>query len=104
MGETPPFEQPWHAQVFALTHKLADAGHYTWTEWAAQFAAALEQARLSGGTVDGSDYYDIWLETFEALLVKLDLASPEEVGELFKAWKQAYLNTPHGHPVELAHD
>jgi len=101
---TPPFEQPWHAQVFAITHKMAQAGHYTWIYWAERFADALEQARLAGGATDGSDYYDVWLATFEGLLVDLGLASPVEVSKLIAAWKHAYLSTPHGQPVELPSD
>jgi nitrile hydratase accessory protein len=99
-----PFEQPWHAQIFALTHKLAQAGLYTWTEWAEQFSGALKQARLAGGPADGSDYYEIWLETFEKRLVNLGLASPAEVSDMVAAWRHAYLNTPHGQPVKLPPD
>jgi nitrile hydratase accessory protein len=104
IGSAPPFEEPWHAQVFAITHKMAQAGHYTWTDWAEQFAAALEQSRLAGGATDGSDYYDVWLATFEQLLVNLGLASSVEVADLISAWRRAYLNTPHGQPVELPPD
>jgi len=104
VGDAPPFEEPWHAQIFAITHKMAHAGHYTWTDWVEQFAAALEQSRLAGGATDGSDYYDVWLATFEKLLVNLGLASSVEVADLISAWKRAYLNTPHGQPVKLPPD
>ena len=104
VGNAPPFEEPWHAQVFAITHKAAQAGHYTWTDWAERFANALEKARIAGGATDGSDYYDVWLATFEKLLVELGLASPVEVNDLISAWKHAYLSTPHGQPVELPPD
>ncbi len=104
VGSAPPFEEPWHAQVFAITQKMAQAGYYTWTDWAERFANALEQARLAGGATDGSDYYDVWLATFEALLVELGLATPVELSDLVAAWKHAYLSTPQGQPVELPPD
>jgi nitrile hydratase accessory protein len=104
IDSTPPFEEPWHGQVFAITHKMAQAGYFTWTEWAKRFAVALEQARLAGGATDGSDYYVIWLAAFEGLLVDLGFASPDEVESLVADWKHAYLSTPHGQPVELSRD
>ena len=98
---TPPFEAPWHAQVFAVTHKMAHAGHFSWADWAQRFAEALEQTRRAGGATDGSDYYDVWLQTLEELVVDLGVASPIELSDLMGAWKRAYLTTPHGQPVEL---
>jgi nitrile hydratase accessory protein len=100
-SDEPPFTEPWHAQVFALTHKLAHAGHFAWPEWAACFAAALDEAQRNGAPPDGSAYYDVWLQALEAMLIDLDLASDAALGDLAQAWAQAYRRTPHGQPVAL---
>ena len=42
----PVFAEPWQAQAFALAVKLCEAGHFTWTEWAATLAAELKAASV----------------------------------------------------------
>lgn len=96
-----PFAEPWHAQVFAMTHALSAAGHFTWPDWAAHFGEALERAQDAGGPTDGSDYYDIWLVALESFLIESRFADPARLNELREAWAKAYLTTPHGAPVEL---
>jgi len=96
-----PFAEPWHAQIFALTHALAAADHFTWPEWAAHFSRALAQAEDAGGPTDGSDYYDVWLAALEAFLIETRFADPTQLKDLHEAWTTAYLTTPHGEPVEL---
>lgn len=98
---TPAFAEPWHAQVFAITVKLSAEGHFAWPEWAEQFGAGLKHAAEAGGPSDGSDYYDVWLATLEALLVARGLATKGALSELKQAWTEAYLSTPHGAPVKL---
>jgi nitrile hydratase accessory protein len=97
-----PFAEPWHAQIFALTHALAAGGTFTWPEWAAHFGAALERARAAGGPVDGSDYYDVWLTALESFLVEHNFADQDRLIDLREAWTSAYLTTPHGEPVILS--
>jgi nitrile hydratase accessory protein len=97
-----PFAEPWHAQIFGLTHALAAADIFTWPEWAAHFGAALATAQAAGGPTDGSDYYDVWLVALETFLIEHDHADRESLDELRGAWTTAYLSTPHGAPVELS--
>jgi len=101
-GDELPFTEPWHAELFAVTHTLAQAGHFAWTEWAAVFSSALADADKSGAPKDGSKYYDIWLAALETFLVDRGLAEANALASLKDAWTQAYLSTPHGEPVELA--
>lgn len=96
-----PFSEPWHAQIFALTHALAAAGKFTWPEWAALFSAGLQRAQDADGPMDGSDYYDVWLATLEAFLIESNYADQASLKNLHEAWTEAYLTTPHGEPVEL---
>ena len=96
-----PFAEPWHAQIFGLTHAMAARGNFTWPEWAAHFGNALDLAQQASGPTDGSDYYDVWLVALESFLIESRFADPARLNELREAWAKAYLTTPHGAPVEL---
>lgn len=100
--KAPVFEDPWQAQVFALTVQLNEAGHIAWPDWTARFGAVLKSHGLSRDLDGGADYFNAWLEALEALLRDLGLAGAEEVAQLKSAWEAAYLATPHGQPVRLA--
>ncbi|MEM6941147.1 MAG: nitrile hydratase accessory protein [Pseudomonadota bacterium] len=101
MKPTPVFIAPWHAQVFALTVHLNEAGHFAWAEWGSAFGATLKRHGLARALNGGDDYFVAWLETLEALLSDLDIASAAEVGALRDLWATAYLATPHGQQVRL---
>jgi hypothetical protein len=49
----------------------------------------------------GEDYFLVWLETLEAVLQRLDMASIDQLASVKNAWQNAYLATPHGAPVRL---
>lgn len=97
----PVFEQPWHAQVFAMTVALNEAGRFGWAEWASRFADTLKRRGLNRDLDGGDDYFHAWLETLEALLADQGEAAPRDVQSLRDAWEEAYLTTPHGRPVQL---
>ena len=95
------FAEPWHAQLFALTVYLNEAGLFAWPDWAAAFGATLRRHGLHKDLDGGDDYYQAWLETLEALLSRQGIATPDDVAAMKAAWEQAYLHTPHGAPVRL---
>ena len=97
----PVFDEPWHAQLFALTVHLNEAGFFTWVAWADAFAATLRQHGLTRDLDGGEDYFRAWLETLEHVLAQRDLADRAELTRLRHAWEHAYLSTPHGAPVTL---
>lgn len=101
MTPDPVFEAPWHAQLFALTVHLNEAGHFDWGEWAARLGATLKQHGLDRALNGGEDYFAAWLETLEGFLSELGLAEAADIAELRDAWEVAYLSTPHGTPVHL---
>lgn len=95
------FDEPWQAQLFALTVAMNEAGHLAWPEWTAAFAATL-QRRGAERPQDGSaDYYAAWLEALEGFLDARGHAPRAEVARTRAAWEAAYLATPHGKPVRL---
>lgn len=98
----PVFAEPWHAQLFALTVHLNEAGHFNWPDWAAAFGETLKQRGLSKELDGGDDYFLAWLATLENFLAGRGMAEAAEVDAFKQAWTQAYLSTPHGEPVHLA--
>jgi len=97
----PVFSEPWHAQVFALTVHLNEAGHFDWPDWAARFSATLKAHGLTRELDGGDDYFNAWLETLEALLAEQGKAMPRQVEQVRADWEAAYLGTPHGAVVRL---
>ena len=98
------FEQPWHAQLFALTVQLNCDGCFDWSDWTKIFAATLKTHGLSKSLNGGDDYFGAWLDAFEQLLCQIDLTEAAQVERMRQAWAQAYLITPHGLPVKLANN
>jgi nitrile hydratase accessory protein len=101
-GDGPVFAEPWEAQAFALTLKLHEAGHFTWSEWAATLGAEIEAARSRGDPDLGDTYYHHWLAALERLATEKGLVRGGDLGARKAAWKRAFLNTPHGKPILLA--
>ncbi len=99
--EGPVFKEPWEAQAFALTLKLYEAGHFTWPEWAETLGAEIAAARARGDPDLGDTYYHHWLAALERLATEKGLVRGSDLGARKAAWKQAFLNTPHGQPIEL---
>ena len=97
----PVFEESWHAQVFAITVALNEAGVFQWTDWADRFGATLKQHGLTRDLNGGSDYFHAWIETLEDFLADQTIALPHDLQVLKSAWEQAYLQTPHGQPVKI---
>ena len=97
----PAFSEPWHAQLFALTVHLNEAGLFAWPDWAGAFSETLARHGLAKELDGGEDYFNAWLETLEGMLAKLELADPGRVERVRAAWEAAYLATPHGDPVRL---
>ncbi|MEP3636118.1 MAG: nitrile hydratase accessory protein [Paracoccaceae bacterium] len=102
MRPEPAFQEPWHAQVFALTVHLHEAGHFTWPDWAEAFSTTLKRHGTAKDLNGGDDYFAAWLETLETKLRDLGMADSAQIETMRAAWETAYLTTPHGDPVKLA--
>lgn len=98
----PVFAEPWHAQVFAVTVALNEAGRVDWPDWAARFSQTLKRHGLDRELDGGDDYFLAWLVTLEEFLIEQGAAATQDVANLRNAWEEAYLTTPHGQPVRLA--
>lgn len=98
---SPVFREPWQAQAFAMAVRLHAAGHFTWTEWAAQLAAQIQRAQAAGDPDRGDTYYLHWLAALEHLVAAKGLVGRGELADRKAAWDAAARSTPHGQPIEL---
>lgn len=97
----PVFAEPWQAQAFALALSLHHRGCFKWTEWAQALSTEIDAARARGDPDLGDTYYEHWLNALERLCVEKTGLTPAQLAARKDAWRQAYLDTPHGQPVEL---
>lgn len=97
----PVFAEPWQAQAFALTVKLHEAGHFTWSEWADALGGEIAAARSAGDPDLGDTYYLHWLRALENLVARKGLASAAELARRKAEWDEAARRTEHGRPIEL---
>ncbi|MGH7319301.1 MAG: nitrile hydratase accessory protein [Candidatus Rokuibacteriota bacterium] len=99
--EGPVFRAPWEAQVFAMTLRLFEAGHFTWREWAERLSAEIAAAGQRGDPGLGPTYYEHWLAAFEKIVTEKGLLRPDELASRKAAWEIAARDTPPGQPIEL---
>jgi nitrile hydratase accessory protein len=100
--DDPVFAEPWQAHAFALAVRLADAGRFSSSEWAAALGEEIRAAQERGDPDRGPTYYQHWLNALERLCVAKGLVSDVGLRQRKEQWRQAYLHTPHGQPVELS--
>lgn len=98
---SPVFREPWEAQAFAMAVRLHQAGHFTWTEWAAALTVEIQQAQAAGDPDLGDTYYLHWLSALEHLVAAKGLVSVQELAQRKEDWAEAARTTPHGQAIEL---
>lgn len=100
--ESPVFNEPWEAQAFALAVQLSQSGLFTWVEWTETFAAEIKLAQENGDPDLGDTYYEHWTRALEKLVASKGAVASPAVSIRADEWRRAYLNTPHGQPIELS--
>ena len=125
----PVFKEPWEAQAFSLVIALHESGVFSWDEWSDALAQAIRENLHPGGVEEvvqwvseavaedagkettermeekedrPDSYYQHWLAALEHLAIAKGLSGAGELAQRVQAWREAYLATPHGQPVELA--
>ena len=98
-SDAPAFEQPWQAELHALTVALHEAGLFAWDEWSAALGRAMRDA-----APDGSDAYHRWADALAGLLEDRGIATVEAIERLARSWQRAAEATPHGAPIALEND
>jgi nitrile hydratase accessory protein len=99
--EGPVFDEPWQAKAFALAVRLSEAGYFSWAEWTAFLSQEIRSAGERGDPDLGSSYYHHWLRALERLCETKGFVKSADTIIRQEQWRQAYLHTPHGQPVEL---
>ena len=102
--DEPVFRDAWEAEAFALVIELHAAGRFTWPQWSSTLAAEISAAQTQGDADLGDTYYHHWLAALERLCAEGRLVTREEAAARKEAWRRAYVETPHGQPVELPRD
>jgi nitrile hydratase accessory protein len=97
------FDAPWQAQAFAVVVGLSKTGYFSWDDWVRVFSREIARSPSRAGESENDAYYRQWLDALEEIVVKKRLLAPGDAQERVSAWRVAYVNTPHGQPVELAH-
>ena len=100
--EGPVFNEPWEAQAFSLVIALHEKGLFSWQEWAAVLSEEILAAQQQGDPDLGNTYYQHWLKALEKISLLKKLSSDHELSERKAQWHSAYINTPHGKPIELS--
>ena len=99
--EGPVFKEPWQARAFAIAVTLSEAGLFSWQEWSSELGASIQSRQKKGDPDDGGTYYLHWLETLEKMLSRKNLIEHTYLLQRISEWKEAYLKTSHGQPVQL---
>jgi nitrile hydratase accessory protein len=72
------FDEPWQGRVFGMAVALHESGAYAWEEFRQTLIRQVAAAEARGGDFA---YYEVWLATFEDLLEKKGLVTPQELEE-----------------------
>jgi nitrile hydratase accessory protein len=97
-----PFAEPWQAQVMALAFAASQKGIFSPAQWSEALGAELRKNGVSGAIDDRTSYYQAALLALETLLHTGGSLTQETVMRREMEWRRAYLNTPHGMPIELS--
>lgn len=100
--DAPAFDRPWQAQAFALTVELHKRGLFSWPDWVETFSTQIKAAPAGPDESVNDAYFRQWLAALERMTARVSPIAPDEIAGRAEEWRQAYLNTPHGHPVLLA--
>lgn len=99
--EGPVFDEPWQAQAFALTVKLSEAGHFTWSEWADMFGAEIAEATKNGKGCGNENYYLCWLAALEKIVSAKNIVTRDQLLDRKEKWRHANEHTDFGEPIIL---
>jgi len=97
------FDEPWQAQVLAMADLLIQSKQISAGDWS---SALGEQLKINQTVADGfndnkENYYRAALSALIQLVESQQIISHQQLHTREDDWKNAYLSTPHGKPVEL---
>ena len=94
------FEKPWHGQIFAITVSLSENNVFEWSEFSNILSEQIKMDKTK--KQNGSDdYFFSWIKALENLIIKKNVVDQSNLNIIKQKWKDAFLTTPHGHPVKI---
>ena len=94
------FEKPWHGQIFAITISLSENKVFEWREFSKALSEQIKMDKTE--KKNGSDdYFFSWTKALENLMIKKNFVDQPNLNIIKQKWKDAFLTTPHGHPVKI---
>ena len=76
------FDEPWHANLFALTVSLSESRIFSWPEWVSILSSKLASKNIKDD--NSRDYFSVWLFSLEEVLLRKNQISKENLREVFK--------------------
>jgi nitrile hydratase accessory protein len=67
------FHDEWERRAFALAVSLAERGQFEWSEFQQQLIESIAEAEQADSQHPSRGYYESWLVSLEALLLKKQL-------------------------------
>jgi nitrile hydratase accessory protein len=102
LGDAPAFREPWQAKAFALVVLLHREGHFAWDDWVRTLSEEIAASPQRADEDAEQAYHRQFLAALEKIVAAQGMTTSEAMQVRKQAWRRAYLNTPHGHPVDLA--
>ena len=87
------FDEPWHANLLALTVSLSERGVFSWSEWVDVFSSNLTKKEIMSNY--NRNYFYVWFFSLEEVLLKKDYISKESLTEVFEALVLAQKESAH---------
>lgn len=100
--EEPVFDEPWQAQALGLAFSLAERGVFTPSQWSQALGAKHRDILARGAPDSAQSYYEAVVQALEELTCASGNLTLDLLDERTQTWRRAYLNTPHGKPVDLS--
>jgi nitrile hydratase accessory protein len=97
----PVFAEAWQAQALAIADTLVQNGVFSASDWSEALGEALQQAEAGGADDDQETYYRCVLQALEGLVASHSEIDRKSMAGMRADWEKAYLDTPHGQPVNL---
>ncbi|WP_053005822.1 hypothetical protein [Kiloniella spongiae] len=98
----PAFDELWQAQVLSMVDALITENVITPVNWSESFGKNLNAAYQKGDPDNLDTYFSAALTTLEKLITDQCEITKTDVTKKHEDWRQAYLSTPHGKPVQLS--
>ncbi|GJL82834.1 MAG: nitrile hydratase accessory protein [marine bacterium B5-7] len=95
------FEEPWQAEILAMADTLVQRGLFTANCWSDALGLAIKEANDRNEPDTQYTYYQCALIALERLVAAHSVIKSADMTERRMDWENAYLSTPHGHPVHL---